>query len=237
MKTKTCHHVTLTPQAQIKSMQDKNHIDQLKAIVAEKEKKIKILEDEVEVLRVREQSNQKIQYILSNNSSNQSEQSPPKANDLTYVENQESRHNTGRNERNPAKANSKNDREILQSRQNSARGIKLIARPSSSANNKYDRKDFDELKIDYHELNTLSKSLEVERDRLIELVRLLQTRFEEANQKLVESDNKYNEQRRRCVNLEKQLEKSKLDGNNPKQSLCFDLFLWVGFHLKPLIFS
>jgi hypothetical protein len=206
-------------------MQDKNLIDQLKSIISEKEKKLKALEDEIAVLRVREQSNQNLHFILSNGNTNQTVEHNEQSKAKNQIEEDLQRNTCNRAEINHIKTNTKNDRDVLQPKNTSARGTKIISRPSSSANNKHDaaanaRKDYEELKIDYHELKTLRKSLEVERDRLIELVRLLQSRLEEMNEKLVESDNKYNEQRRRCVNLEKQLEKLKLDGNNsnPKQS-------------------
>ena len=52
--------------------------------------------------------------------------------------------------------------------------------------------------------------------RLMELVKTLQKRIEELNEKSMENENKLNEIRRRSADLEKQLEKSKIqDSKNP----------------------
>lgn len=116
------------------------------------------------------------------------------------------------------------DREMAPSR-HSLRGAKINSRPNSAsgnnkdnnskndANNSY-KKEFEELKLEYHELKTLSKSSDIERTRLLELVKTLQKRLEVINEKLVETEDKYNELRRKSVNLEKQIEKSKLDSSN-----------------------
>jgi hypothetical protein len=45
---------------------------------------------------------------------------------------------------------------------------------------------------------------------LVELVKTLQKRIEEMNEKTMENENKLNEQRRRNANLEKQIEKTKI---------------------------
>ena len=74
-----------------------------------------------------------------------------------------------------------------------------------------------DMKLENKELKILSKSSEVERLRLMELVKTLQKRVEELVEKNITSDNQYNEMRRRCANLEKQLEKSKL-GDSSKTS-------------------
>ena len=74
-----------------------------------------------------------------------------------------------------------------------------------------------DMKLENKELKILNKSSEVERLRLMELVKTLQKRVEELVDKTVTSDNQFNEMRRRCANLEKQLEKSKL-GDSTKSA-------------------
>lgn len=66
------------------------------------------------------------------------------------------------------------------------------------------------LKLENNELKTLNKTSEIERMRLMELVKTLQKRIEDLNEKSIESENKLFELRRKSVNIEKQLEKSKL---------------------------
>lgn len=65
-------------------------------------------------------------------------------------------------------------------------------------------------KLEISELNTLYKTSEIERVRLLELVKTLEKRIQELNDKLMDSENKLNEQRRRCANSEKQIEKLKI---------------------------
>ena len=77
-------------------------------------------------------------------------------------------------------------------------------------------KDF---KLETNELKTLHKTSEIERIRLLDLVKSLQKRIEDLNEKTMESENRLNEQRRRNANLEKQLEKSKI--SDPKSGLKF----------------
>ncbi|XP_020854789.1 coiled-coil domain-containing protein 13 [Phascolarctos cinereus] len=68
------------------------------------------------------------------------------------------------------------------------------------------------------EFKTLLQSAEVERDRLSEFVAVLQKRVDEGNSKLLETDKKLQEERHRCVVLEQQLEKTKMDTGKPTTS-------------------
>ena len=67
-----------------------------------------------------------------------------------------------------------------------------------------------DLRLEISELTTLHKTSEIERVRLLELVKTLQKRIEDLNEKAMDSENRLNEQRRRCANSEKQIEKLKL---------------------------
>ena len=79
-----------------------------------------------------------------------------------------------------------------------------------------------DLKLELVELKTLNKSTEIERVRLMELVKTLQKRIEELNEKYIENENKLNEQKRKCVSLEKQVEKLKIqDPKNPSIKKIF----------------
>ncbi|KAM5233843.1 coiled-coil domain-containing protein 13 isoform 1-T1 [Hipposideros larvatus] len=61
------------------------------------------------------------------------------------------------------------------------------------------------------EFKALWQATEVERDRLTELVTVLQKRMEESNSKLLESERKLQEERHRTVVLEQHLEKMRLE--------------------------
>uniref|UniRef100_A0A8C5WKM7 Coiled-coil domain containing 13 n=1 Tax=Leptobrachium leishanense TaxID=445787 RepID=A0A8C5WKM7_9ANUR len=62
----------------------------------------------------------------------------------------------------------------------------------------------------------LCQVAEVERDRLLELVSVLHKRVEESGQKTLQAEKKLQEERRRCVVLEQQLEKNRMDmSKNP----------------------
>lgn len=68
-----------------------------------------------------------------------------------------------------------------------------------------------ELRAQNAEYRALCQAAEVERDRLMELVSVLQRRTEESNMKVLEAEKKLQEERRRCVHVEQQLEKMKMD--------------------------
>lgn len=68
-----------------------------------------------------------------------------------------------------------------------------------------------ELRTQNAEYRALCQAAEVERDRLMELVSVLQRRTEESNMKVLEAEKKLQEERRRCVHVEQQLEKMKMD--------------------------
>uniref|UniRef100_A0A8C6ZEN4 Coiled-coil domain containing 13 n=1 Tax=Nothoprocta perdicaria TaxID=30464 RepID=A0A8C6ZEN4_NOTPE len=61
------------------------------------------------------------------------------------------------------------------------------------------------------EHRALCQAAEVERDRLLGLVSVLQKRVEETSDKVLEAEKKLQEERRRCLALEQQLEKLKVD--------------------------
>ncbi|XP_073533322.1 coiled-coil domain-containing protein 13 [Phyllobates terribilis] len=61
------------------------------------------------------------------------------------------------------------------------------------------------------EFRALCQAAEVERDRLVEFVSVLQRRVEEGNTKVLEAEKKLQEERKRCVLLEQQLEKMKME--------------------------
>ncbi|XP_067108562.1 coiled-coil domain-containing protein 13 isoform X2 [Osmerus mordax] len=71
------------------------------------------------------------------------------------------------------------------------------------------------------EYKTLYQAVSVERDRLLELVKVQQIREEEVKRRCSEAEQRYQGERRRAVILEQQLDKAKLDlgkGSTPRKS-------------------
>ncbi|XP_029866220.1 coiled-coil domain-containing protein 13 isoform X4 [Aquila chrysaetos chrysaetos] len=74
-----------------------------------------------------------------------------------------------------------------------------------------DSPDLKVLQTQITEHKALCQAAEVERDRLLELVTVLQKRVEEGSNKVLEAEKRLQEERRRCVILEQQLEKLQMD--------------------------
>uniref|UniRef100_A0A8C6J0R5 Uncharacterized protein n=1 Tax=Melopsittacus undulatus TaxID=13146 RepID=A0A8C6J0R5_MELUD len=71
--------------------------------------------------------------------------------------------------------------------------------------------DLKVLQTQITEHKALCQAAEVERDRLLELVTVLQKRVEESSNKILAAEKSLQEERRRCVILEQQLEKLQMD--------------------------
>ncbi|KAM6374402.1 LOW QUALITY PROTEIN: coiled-coil domain-containing protein 13 [Alca torda] len=71
--------------------------------------------------------------------------------------------------------------------------------------------DLKALQTQITEHKALCQAAEVERDRLLELVTVLQKRVEESSDKVLEVEKRLQEERRRCVILEQRLEKLQMD--------------------------
>ncbi|KAM4686537.1 coiled-coil domain-containing protein 13 isoform 4-T5 [Amazona ochrocephala] len=74
--------------------------------------------------------------------------------------------------------------------------------------------DLKVLQTQITEHKALCQAAEVERDRLLELVTVLQKRVEESSNKILAAEKSLQEERRRCVILEQQLEKLQMDAGN-----------------------
>ncbi|KAM9232720.1 coiled-coil domain-containing protein 13-like [Leptosomus discolor] len=74
-----------------------------------------------------------------------------------------------------------------------------------------DSPDLEVLQTQVTEHKALCQAAEVERNRLLELVTVLQKRVEEGSDKALEAEKRLQEERRRCVVLEQQLEKLQKD--------------------------
>ncbi|XP_030350152.1 coiled-coil domain-containing protein 13 isoform X2 [Strigops habroptila] len=74
--------------------------------------------------------------------------------------------------------------------------------------------DLKVLQTQITEHKALCQAAEVERDRLLELVTVLQKRVEESSNKILAAEKSLQEERRRCVILEQQLEKLQMDAES-----------------------
>ncbi|KAM9573364.1 coiled-coil domain-containing protein 13 isoform 3-T5 [Guaruba guarouba] len=74
--------------------------------------------------------------------------------------------------------------------------------------------DLKVLQTQITEHKALCQAAEVERDRLLELVTVLQKRVEESSNKILAAEKSVQEERRRCVILEQQLEKLQMDAGS-----------------------
>ncbi|XP_061210754.1 coiled-coil domain-containing protein 13 isoform X2 [Neopsephotus bourkii] len=74
--------------------------------------------------------------------------------------------------------------------------------------------DLKVLQTQITEHKALCQAAEVERDRLLELVTVLQKRVEESSNKILAAEKSLQEERRRCVILEQQLEKLQMDAGS-----------------------
>ncbi|XP_078521432.1 coiled-coil domain-containing protein 13 isoform X1 [Lissotriton helveticus] len=79
-----------------------------------------------------------------------------------------------------------------------------------------DGSEMSSLHIQITEYRALCQAAEVERDRLMELVTVLQKRMEESSEKVLDAERRLHEERRKTVILEQQFEKIKMEtGRNP----------------------
>jgi valyl-tRNA synthetase len=69
---------------------------------------------------------------------------------------------------------------------------------------------------DDKDLKCINAALETERNRLVNFIQTLQKRLDNTNTQLVEQENKFIEQRKLNVRLEKEMEKVRNDLNNVK---------------------
>lgn len=200
---------------QIKTMQEKNTIDQLKAIIAEREKKVKFLQGELDLARQNSYgATSGTEFFLNNTSNSRNDdsirvESPAKTRggSSTPTLRDSFQKNASFNERDgPSRLGP-----VSNPRPPSSGGLnaKLIEQKKELA------RDY---KLEISELTTLHKTSEIERVRLLELVKSLQKRLEDLNEKAMEAENRFNEQRRKSATMEKQMEKLKLQEAKPGKS-------------------
>ncbi|XP_009480428.2 coiled-coil domain-containing protein 13 [Pelecanus crispus] len=180
-------------------------IEQLRQMVAEREAKVKELEEEIGQLTLQKKSAQQ-------GDSSGAADTPPS----------EHSEEPGFTLLKPLASGSNQVGRIGSARAVSKMGHTLVesaaTKPSLLSNNitpgrlaGTDRLDLKVLQTQITEHKALCQAAEVERDRLLELVTVLQKRVEEGSDKVLEAEKRLQEERRRCVILEQQLEKLQMD--------------------------
>ncbi|CDQ56952.1 unnamed protein product [Oncorhynchus mykiss] len=180
-------------------------IQQLKHMVFEREAKVKELEDEIQQLSLKDWNLNRMDFV---NVLQREEggQSGPKMTTGSFW---------------PLTAGGDSSKRISSARSVSKLGHKLVesaagvslevrdAGAPSGCQNCSEEVRY--LKAECTEFRTLCEAACVERDRLLELVKLQQSREEEGKQRCLGTEQKFQGERRRAVALEQQLEKAKLD--------------------------
>ncbi|XP_063180351.1 coiled-coil domain-containing protein 13 isoform X3 [Chroicocephalus ridibundus] len=181
-------------------------IEQLRQMVAEREAKVKELEEEIGQLTLQKKS------AHQGDGSGAAADTPPS----------EHSEDPGFTLLKPLASGSNQVGRIGSARTVSKMGHTLVesaaTKPSLLSNNITPGRlagtgspDLKALQTQITEHKALCQAAEVERDRLLELVTVLQKRVEESSDKVLEVEKRLQEERRRCVILEQQLEKLQMD--------------------------
>ncbi|XP_066537933.1 coiled-coil domain-containing protein 13 isoform X2 [Hoplias malabaricus] len=178
----------LDTQLQTEAFQHISLIDQLKQMVSEREAKVQQLEQEIQDLSLKKQGSRDTEL------KNVSSSTPKEANEDARRKSSSARSDLGHKlvESTPALL-SDNSTDFRYSSE------ELYSAKLSS------------LQAECCKYRALYQAADVERDRLLQLVILQQTREEELKQKYTETEQKFWEERRRSVILEQQLERTKLE--------------------------
>nr|XP_008110444.1 PREDICTED: coiled-coil domain-containing protein 13 [Anolis carolinensis] len=176
-------------------------IDQLKQIVAEREARVKELEKEVRQML----SMQHHVHRTDENTSPVSEMSAESLEEGDCISASKKDGFIGRNGSARKKVSTMGHTLV----DSAATSFPSTASPESVANP--DDPDMKPLKIQVAEYKTLCQAAEMERDRLIEMVSVLQKRVDDSTTKVWEAEKKFQEQQRKCSALEQQVEKLKTE--------------------------
>ncbi|XP_072710951.1 coiled-coil domain-containing protein 13 isoform X2 [Ciconia boyciana] len=179
-------------------------IEQLRQMVAEREAKVKELEEEIGQLTLQKSAHQGDGSGAADTPPSEHSEDPG----FTLLK--------------PLASGSNQVGRIGSARTVSKMGHMLVesaaTKPSLLSNNitpgrlaGTDSPDLKVLQTQITEHKALCQAAEVERDRLLELVTVLRKRVEEGSDKVLEAEKRLQEERRRCVILEQQLEKLHMD--------------------------
>ncbi|XP_064301230.1 coiled-coil domain-containing protein 13 isoform X2 [Phalacrocorax carbo] len=186
-------------------------IEQLRQMVAEREAKVKELEEEIGQLTLQKSAHQGDGSGAADTTPSEHSEDPG----FTLLK--------------PLASGSNPAGRIGSARAVSKMGHTLVesaaTKPSLLSNNitpgrlaGTDSLDLKALQTQITEHKALCQAAEVERDRLLELVTVLQKRVEEGSDKVLEAEKRLQEERRRCVILEQQLEKLQMEPGRNKNA-------------------
>ncbi|XP_074652868.1 coiled-coil domain-containing protein 13-like [Tubulanus polymorphus] len=192
-----------------KSMKEDNLVDQLKKVIAEKEERIQSLEEDFNELKLTTLYKTQANGVstLFERSAQPSTVAENNVNDMT-TESCSPPVTSRHQQTSRAASRIETDRPIS-NRSN---------RPNSATTNKFNLSGLEDLENQCQEFKSLQKAAEVERDKLTELVKLLQIRLDESTLKVTEAQSELQGQKRRNVLLEKQLGKAKIEQNKTASS-------------------
>ncbi|XP_076437318.1 coiled-coil domain-containing protein 13-like [Babylonia areolata] len=209
-----------------KSQQDSNLVSQLRAIVADREAKVKAMEEQLEQMRnaqdqQQQQQQQQQQFFLNTEgrpSPDSQCQTPVVTIPMSGLSSRQSTHDslTGPSVTPPQSRQSQRPGSVQ--REVSAgmtRAPTFTLPPPGSAQG--DRTTVGELQYQCQEYHTLLQATNVERDRLSELVQVMQTRVNAETQKVSDLQTELMAVRRQNVELEKQLGRQGLDKGGVKK--------------------
>ncbi|XP_071103198.1 coiled-coil domain-containing protein 13-like [Haliotis cracherodii] len=196
----------------VKVQQDNNIVEQLKAIVAEKEQKVKVLENEIHQMKLNHIQRAQMESVSAMFQEPRPPSGPVSSRPgtvaseggdtivLTTVTPPESR----LSERPPT------SNRVVES----ARALSRVsARPASASNVSGNNSGVGMADLQYQcqEYLTMMQVSDVEREKLAELVHVLQKRIDETSSKMNDMQSELIQERKKNVVLEKKLGKAKLD--------------------------
>ncbi|XP_007431378.2 coiled-coil domain-containing protein 13 isoform X1 [Python bivittatus] len=200
-------HQTLGKQLNVEVQKQSCLIEQLKQMVADREVQVKQLEEIVRQLKLQQQQQQHSQPEESGSDSvstlsteSLEEENCPFA----------SKREDYMGSNNFARTVSKMGHTLVDSAATLFPSV-----PSPGRASEPNELNIGTLKMQITEYKTLCQAAEVERDRLIELVSMLQKRVDESITKVWEAEKKFQEQQRKYVALEQQFAKLKMETGKP----------------------
>ncbi|XP_063780420.1 coiled-coil domain-containing protein 13 [Pseudophryne corroboree] len=181
------------------SQKQNSLVSQLKEMVAEREAKVKALEAEIRQLTPKSPSETP---GCGKSIEIEEAEEGMRLNQRTPMRSQSGGKDSGAT-RDSARKVSKLGHELVETAAAPSQYVGMGASPRSS--------ELRVLQTQNAEFRALCQVAEVERDRLMELVSVLQRRVEEGNMKVLDAEKKLQAERRRCALLEQQVEKMKMD--------------------------
>ncbi|XP_053121480.1 coiled-coil domain-containing protein 13 isoform X5 [Hemicordylus capensis] len=198
-RNKECRQ-SLGQQLNIEAQKQTCLIEQLKQMVAEREARVRELEE-------------KVRQLASQHHRNQTEENNSDSTSTLSSESLEGENCAAGSRRDDCIAKNSSARLVSKMGHTlvDSAATSLPATVSLGRTVEPDTPDMKTLKVQIVEYKALSQAAQVERDRLIELVSILQKRVDESTTKIWEAEKKFQDQQQRYVVLEQQFEKLKME--------------------------